>query len=290
MTTSGSRQIHYAGHSVTVEYDHPLIETILNNIIYPFNSTNPSNNSSIFRVEYQEDQEPTYILYLDGAQIYKAKHQIDFAEMLLSKICYQLAFHSKDGMLFHAAGLAYKGHGILVPGGIGFGKSTFTAWMVSQGCDYLSDEFVYFPWGTDQMQSFYRPLHLKKPSREVLSKMIDYESEESFLLVGSRSDLVHPSLIKTDNCYTQLPVQLILFPQYKGDAEFEWRELTAAETGLELMQFLINARNLPEHGFGEITSLARKIKAKKFNYSNFDQIKSKLFNHLNNFSEPRISS
>lgn len=281
MRSGGSRQIHYAGHSVTVEYDHPVVETILNNIIYPFPSTIRDKNPSTLRVEYQENQKPTFTLSLNGAQIYKSNHQIDFAEMLLSKICYQLAFHSKDGMLFHAAGLGYNDHGILVPGGIGYGKSTFTAWMVSQGCDYLSDEFVYFAWGSRQMQSFPRPLHLKKPSRDVLSQMINYKSDENLIHVGSHSDLVHPNLFKPNNLYTQPPVQLILFPHYQANAEFEWHELSPAETGLELMQFLINARNLPEHGLSEISSLARKTKAIKFNYSAFSQIENLMINYLN---------
>jgi hypothetical protein len=175
-------------------------------------------------------------------------------------------------MLFHAAGMGFQDKGILVPGGIGFGKSTFTAWMVTQGCDYFSDEFVYFPLETDEMHAFYRPLHLKKPSRKVLEHSIDYEAHNDLIMVGSHSDLVHPTLIRQNNRYYQPAVRLILFPHYQTDGEFEWQELTPAQTGLELMQFLINARNLPDHGFGEIARLSRTTKAIKFTYSSFQQI------------------
>ncbi len=272
MRSKGSQQIYYAGHSVIVEYNQPIIEKILSAIIYPFPTSNQNKNPSILRVEYLDGPDPTYILFLEGEQIYKSKHLVDFAEMLLSKICYQLAFYSKDGVLFHAAGLGYNDKGILVPGGIGFGKSTFAAWMISQGCDYLSDEFVYFPWESHEMLSFYRPLHIKKPSRKVLDNIINYDDNNDLMMVGSHSDLIHPKLIRPNNHYYQPPVRLILFPHYKADSELEWQELTPGQTGLELMQFLINARNLPEYGFSEISRLARSTEAIKFKYSNFGQL------------------
>jgi hypothetical protein len=38
------------------------------------------------------------------------------------------------------------------------------------------------------------------------------------------------------------------------------------------MQCLINARNLPDHGFPEITRLARSVPAYKMTYANFVQV------------------
>jgi hypothetical protein len=38
------------------------------------------------------------------------------------------------------------------------------------------------------------------------------------------------------------------------------------------MQTLVNARNLPEHGFSEITRLVRHIPAYVMRYGSFDQI------------------
>jgi hypothetical protein len=276
MKSKGKRIIQYAGNAVRLEYNDPAVEEILDSIIYPIHTSTIDKLIAHFRIEIKKDPDQEYRLFLDNSQIFKSKNNIDFAEMLLSKVCYQLAFNSQDGMLFHAAGLGHKDNGIMVPGGIGFGKSTFTAWMVSQGYDYFSDEFVYFPWETDEMHSFYRPLHLKRPSRNVLSHLIDYDTPGELLKVGSHSDLIHPNLIRTDNHYFQPPVWLILFPRYQAESALQWKELTPAETGLELMQCLINARNLLGHGFGEITRLARKIRGIKFTYSSFEQIEKSI--------------
>ena len=61
------------------------------------------------------------------------------------------------------------------------------------------------------------------------------------------------------------------------DCEFELRRLSRAQAGLELMQCLINARNLPDHGFPEVTRLARAMPAYKMTYANFAQIEPHIF-------------
>jgi len=284
MKSIGKRVIQYAGKAVTVVFNHPAIEELLERIIYPFPA--PVTQESIFtiQVELTHAPQPTYRILLDGRPVYQSTNQVDFLEILLSKICYQLAYDSKDGLLLHAGGLGYRQIGILVPGGIGFGKSTFTAWMVAKGCDYFSDEFVYFPWESNQMISFYRPLHLKKPSHQILNPYIKDQTADHLFLCGSHSDLVNPILFNSDNHYDQPPIQLILFPRYQAGGQFTWEELTPAAAGLELMQFLINARNLPEHGFGEVTRIARNVKAIKFSYSAFEQIEDILMDVIYNLS------
>jgi hypothetical protein len=44
--------------------------------------------------------------------------------------------------LFHAAAVAYQGHGLLMPGASGSGKSTLAGALVAAGCQYLSDEIA----------------------------------------------------------------------------------------------------------------------------------------------------
>jgi len=71
------------------------------------------------------------------------------------------------------------------------------------------------------------------------------------------------SLRATETIPTRLigfsSLSLIIFPQYLPGGDFTTRSLSKAETGLELMQCLINARNLPEHGFPEVVRLAKRV-------------------------------
>ncbi len=268
MNQEQKRVVQYAGGTVLVEFTEPEAGEILTSIIYRFSDPTDCDPTGTFKIKMLDG--PIYQLFFNGDLVFESHGKYDFTEMLLSKICYQLAYHSQDGMLFHAAGLGYHNKGILVPGGIGYGKSTFTAWMVKQlDCDYLSDEFVYFPTESSEMDAFYRPIHLKKPSRMVLKYI---NNMDHMIQSGTYSDLIHPAVFRPNNQYYNPPVNLILFPRYKKGEPFEWRELSAAEAGMELMQFLINARNLPEYGFREITRLVQKTRAIKFSYSSFDQI------------------
>jgi hypothetical protein len=65
---------------------------------------------------------------------------------------------------------------------------------------------------------------------------------------------------------------LILFPRYLPESAFDLQRLSKAQAGLELMQCLVNARNLPDRGFSEITRLARKAPAYRMCYAGFDQV------------------
>jgi hypothetical protein len=48
--------------------------------------------------------------------------------------------------------------------------------------------------------------------------------------------------------------------------------LSAAQTALELMACNVNARNLPDHGFGIVTSFSRDVPAMLVRYGSFDQL------------------
>jgi hypothetical protein len=95
-------------------------------------------------------------------------------------------------------------------------------------------------------------------------------------MVSSYSDMVIPTVIKPDNGFSNPPLELILFPRFSQDAEFQFQQLTRAHAGLALMQCLINARNLPDHGFSEAVRLARLVPAYSMVYGSFDQLAGRI--------------
>jgi hypothetical protein len=74
---------------------------------------------------------------------------------------------------------------------------------------------------------------------------------------------------------------LIIFPCYQPAAQFDLQPLTKAQAGLELMKCLINARNLPGHGFAEISRLVKIAPAYKMSYANFEQVDNTIERLLN---------
>jgi len=69
-----------------------------------------------------------------------------------------------------------------------------------------------------------------------------------------------------------LPLAAILFPRYQAEGELVFEAVSPARAGLMLMEVLVNARNLPDRGLGEIAHLCRATLAYALLYSRFEQI------------------
>ena len=72
----------------------------------------------------------------------------------------------------------------------------------------------------------------------------------------------------------------VLLPCYNAEATLAeplFEKLSAAQTAQYLMESLINARNLPHHGFHETVRLARRgIQGCRQVYSHFSQVENQL--------------
>lgn len=214
-------------------------------------------------------------LYRDGELLCAGDCDAALAERLLGEVGLHLADRSQGGLLFHAGALAWGGQGLLLPGSIGAGKTTLTMWLAlngSAGLEYLSDEMVFFPSGSQAMQSYTRPLNLKSPSRAALKDSFDFVGQAGRLLSTPYGDLISPELLGFAGPRPAPPLRLVMFPRYQVECDPLCRPLSKAQVGLALMECLVNARNLPEHGFREIARLARTAPAYRLRYSHFEQI------------------
>jgi hypothetical protein len=218
-------------------------------------------------------------LYRDGALLCAGDCDAALAERLLGEVGLHLADKSQGGLLFHAGALAWGGQGLLLPGSIGAGKTTLTMWLALKGgggLEYLSDEMVFFPGGSQAMQSYTRPLNLKSPSRAALKDSFDFAGQAGRLLSTAYGDLIPPDLLGFASARQPPPLRLVIFPRYQADCDPLCRPLSKAQAGLVLMECLVNARNLPGHGFPEIARLARVAPAYRLRYSRFEQIERQI--------------
>ena len=71
-------------------------------------------------------------LKLDGDLIYH----------LTDRIVFHIADNAEGVHCIHAAAVAHGDGVLVVPARSGAGKSTFTAWLVHMGFDYLTDELI----------------------------------------------------------------------------------------------------------------------------------------------------
>ncbi len=219
---------------------------------------------------------PPYRLFRNDKLTYSGQDKAALAEYLLGDVCYQLAYHSRGGLLFHAAALSQQGVGLMLPGISGAGKSTLTSWLLSQGFNYLTDELVFIPHKSQNIHPFTRPLNLKPPTKTVLTQFFNLEAHQNDSLSSQQVILLPPTCLNPNNRLSQPPLKLIIFPHYNPTSNFVWRQLTKGQAGLALMECLVNARNLPEHGFPAVADICRHIPAYHLTYTHFEQVATQL--------------
>jgi hypothetical protein len=152
--TLPTRLITFAGSTVGVEYEGDGAAKIVGFLyrnISPVASPGPAHVT--FRL-LSDDGSDRLRLYCAETLLYEGDAAAQAADLLLSQSCYQLANHSQGGALFHAGALAVpgRGKGWLLPGGIGSGKTTLTAWLLTRGLDYLTDELAFVPDGAADLE------------------------------------------------------------------------------------------------------------------------------------------
>jgi hypothetical protein len=267
-----TRRITFAGNTLGVAaYSEEAAKII--DFLYQDISDHPIADPHLtYHLHIDQTSSPSIQLYINEALLYEGTSLGAAAELLLGDSCYHLAAHSQDGLLFHAAALAWQGQGLILPGATSAGKTTLTAWLMTQGFDYLTDEMVYLPWQANHIQPLTRPLNLKSAARSILETFFDRAAHLPQLISSTHADLIPPTVLRPTNRLSEPPPALIIFPRYRPQTDFALQPLSKAQAGLELMQTLVNAKNLPDHGFSEITRLVKDVPAYKMRYANFAQI------------------
>lgn len=274
MTT---RQVSFANSAITITYQGDLPTRLVDFLYRHVPLETAGSTPPHVGYHLRDDDYPGQLTLSRGETLlYRGDSPAVAAELLLGDSCHHLADRSQGGLLLHAAGLTWQGHALLLPGQTGAGKSTLAAWLVSRGFGYLTDELVFVPWGQNSAQGLTRPLNLKRPARPLWQTNLAASDQSAHVLSTPHSDLVAPTLFGAVPPPGEPPLSLIIFPRYEPGSDPALRPLSRAKAGLALMQCLLNARNLPDHGFTEVTRLARQLPAYHMQYSNFSQLEGQI--------------
>jgi hypothetical protein len=267
------RIVSFAGRAIAVTSDCPAGEKIVDFLFRHISSASDVEPHVTFHLRYNEQLDRP-VLYQDNMLLFDGKCEAMLATILLTTSIHQLAKEIHGGLVMHAASLAWQGRGIMLPGATSAGKTTLTTWLCDKGFSYLSDELTYVADRADAMHGFARPLNVKLDAWPILLKALERKFDSSHLLNCGNSVLLSTDAFGPAPVERTAGLDLILFPGYEQDAQFELRHLTKAQTGLKLMECLANGRNLAGHGFPEVTRIARSVPAYQLVYSRFEQLDS----------------
>jgi hypothetical protein len=264
-----SRIVSFAGSSVRIDCDGREAASVVDFLFRDFAALETPPHVSL---EVRgADREGVLTLHSGDTLLYRGTSVGALARMLVERAAYHLSDRSAGGLLLHAAAVRDGDRCVLLPGKTGAGKSTLTAWLVARGYHYLTDELVYVPAGTTTIVPFPRPLNIRAGGLEALDAAganLDGPGFERLTARGLTLVRVSPVSPVSDEGRQVGPAQatLLAFPRYQAGATFEAALASKAEAGLGLMGCLINARNLPEHGHGEVARLARDVPAFRVTY------------------------
>ncbi len=192
-----------------------------------------------------------------------------FAAVLFDRVIFHLLNENDVGVALHAAAVACGPEAILIPGQSGSGKSTLAAWLAARGFVYLTDELVFLPAAPLHLRCFTRPLHIKPGARELVKSMLA-AGEASALLEDGHGMIVPHRMLNPAPSAANVSPSVLLFPMYRPGTRLQVEQISRAQAGAGLMACNVNGRNLTDHGFAQIMSVAGAAPAWRLSYGSFD--------------------
>ena len=239
------------------------------------------DTTTIVKAEYElfvDRDKAIFSLQHKEQQLYCGEDYYELAYTLINEIIYRVVVDNSDGLAIHAAALSGRGSGggILLPGTSGSGKSTLTAWLVTRGCNYLSDELVLLDETQAKIYPFTRPVSFKQGSLAVLASFTRFDIKKA---VAGANGLMLPHRLLGEGFTPETPpLSLVLFPQYVQGVATEITPLSGALGCARLLECYVNARNLENHGIDRLAAISRSTPIYQLTYGSFDG----LYDVLNN--------
>ena len=133
-------------------------------------------------------QKPRYVLYLDAEQtkegairvladdlpVFHTESEHALPPLLEKTLAHYCARMCEDYAIFHAAFLVKDGHGLLLPGEPGSGKSTLCAYLTQQGFQYYGDDFIFMRFHDCEIHAFPKAITLKRGSFDLVRDEPEY--------------------------------------------------------------------------------------------------------------------
>lgn len=267
MVDSSRSWVGFGGESLAVDWCGAAAQKLIDFLCCDLQRDMVKSPRKIYQL-YVNREASQYSLKNDQQQFYAGDDYYELAYALINEIIYQVIVDKKDGLAIHAGAVGTGAGGVLLPGESGSGKSTFTAWLLSCGCRYLTDELVVLDVESSEIDPFTRPVSFKTGSVPVVQNMISFDAEDA---ISGSNGLMLPHRLFNQNFNRQrVPLSLILFPRYRSGVPTTITPLSGALGCARLIECYVNARNIKDHGIGRIAQIIRNTPVYQVTYGSFD--------------------
>jgi hypothetical protein len=173
---------------------------------------------------------PDYALQRD--EVVLARSSLEIAlHVFDAQLRGYIALHSPNRIFVHAGVVGHRGRAIVIPGMSFSGKTTLVAELVRAGATYYSDEYAVL-----DEQGLVHPY----------PKPLSIRHRHGF---GTRTDV---EILGGTAGTNPLPLGLVVVSQYRRDATWQPRSLSAGEAVIQLLANTIPAQLRPEETMNAI--------------------------------------
>lgn len=185
--------------------------------------------------QLNRDKRGTRIMIQNGERISSGGTRKKFFKFFDSIIRVAVAEYAVDRVFLHAGVVGWKGKAIVIPADSFKGKSTLVSELVRNGAEYYSDEFAIF-----DRDGLVHPF-----ARRIGRRTEDYIPYELTVedLGGTYGN-------------TPIPVGLVLITEYRENAKWSPKKLSAGNGVLEMIPFTLCLRHQPDFSLEVLNNIA----------------------------------
>jgi hypothetical protein len=219
------------GFSFTVETDDTRLAAYLDELLRALSEPGPGAHRYEFRRVGRGDA-GGHELRLDGDYVL-GTHP---AERLVASMIQDVnrrAIGECDHLTIHAGGVEREGVGLVFPGGIAAGKSTFVAGLLRAGFGYLTDEAVALDRDTLWIRPYPKPVSLD-PGSWPLFPELEPDADLATDDYKAAQWQVPPNAIGPGLLGQSCPIGIVVFPRLEVGAESKLEPVGRAEALVEL--------------------------------------------------------
>lgn len=215
---------------------------------------------------------PQVVFYFDGRAPFKPLPLDQAFAMFEWGLNWCISQHAHQYLMIHSAVVESNGHGAIMPGTPGAGKSTLCAALINRGWRLFSDELALLSSGADMLTPLARPVALKNESIDVIGKFAPDAQFGTAAYDTAKGTVSHlkPPLDSVRRVDEHARPSWIVFPRYRAGTECH---LDVVSKGKALMKIAENSFNyslLADKGFDILTTLVDSCDCYELTYSQLD--------------------
>lgn len=185
-----------------------------------------------------------------------------------------IATLSGNDIVIHSAVVEKNGKALVLPGDPGSGKSTLCAALALSDWRLLSDELTIIDRQTLKVRPIPRPISLKDQSIRLIKALHPENFFTEPVSETRKGDIAYakPGDEAVTAVNEQVPIGLILFPQYQATSDLEVTPISRAFALAKLLENTFNVGLLGKEGFVDAARAVAEADCYEIAYSSFDEL------------------